>query len=107
MTTLPRNQVPTGEKTNTSLFNKRNLALISLGAFIWSIYFAIQGQYFNDYLLDLSSISPLIISLLVSLVALTGAVVSVFTGSLSDNLKNDFGRRKIFILTGGVTSALC
>ncbi|NHJ47119.1 MAG: MFS transporter [Asgard group archaeon] len=89
-----------------TLFNKRNLSLVALGAFIWSIYFAIQGQYLNDYIAEVTKFTPLIISLLVSLVALTGAATSIFAGSFSDNYKSDFGRRKIFILTGGLTSAL-
>ncbi len=87
-------------------FNKRNILLIALGAFIWSIYLSIQGQYFNDYLLDLTNYSPLIVSLLVSLVALTGAITSIFTGAISDNMQKNFGRRKIFILTGGTASAI-
>lgn len=89
-----------------TLFNKRNLSLISLGAFIWSIFFAIQGQYLNDYIAEVTQFTPLFISLLVSLVALTGATTSILAGSYSDNLRLNFGRRKIFILTGGVTSAL-
>ncbi|RLI72101.1 hypothetical protein DRO91_04565 [Candidatus Heimdallarchaeota archaeon] len=87
-------------------FHARNVALISFGAFIWSIYLAVQGQFLNDYLLDLQQFSPLIISLLVSLVSLTGAIVSVFTSSLSDRLHLAFGRRKLFITIGGSTSAL-
>ncbi|MBK5112914.1 MAG: MFS transporter [Candidatus Heimdallarchaeota archaeon] len=89
-----------------STTTKRNIALISLGAFIWSIFFAIQGQYLNDYLADLSNFSPLIISLMVSLVALTGAIASIIAGSVSDNLRSEFGRRKIFILIGGTSSTL-
>ncbi|MHA1171314.1 MAG: hypothetical protein ACTSQ3_04455, partial [Candidatus Heimdallarchaeota archaeon] len=76
----------------------RNIALISFGAFIWSIFFAIQGQFLNDYIADLTKYTPLIISLMVSLVAITGAIASIIAGSISDNLRLDFGRRKIFIL---------
>jgi len=94
---------PPSEQT---LFHSRNIALISFGAFIWAIYLAVQGQFLNDYLLELRTLSPLLISLLVSLVALTGAVASVFTSSLSDRLQLVFGRRKIFIAIGGSTSAL-
>ena len=50
-----------------STTTKRNIALISLGAFIWSIFFAIQGQFLNDYIADLSNFTPLIISLMVIL----------------------------------------
>ncbi|NHJ39140.1 MAG: MFS transporter [Asgard group archaeon] len=89
-----------------TFFNNRNLSLISLGAFIWSVFFAIQGQYLNDYIAEVTQFTPLFISLLVSLVALTGATTSILAGSYSDNLRLNFGRRKIFILTGGITSAL-
>jgi MFS family permease len=100
------NKLTEGNRSEMTLFNKRNLSLISLGAFIWSIYFAIQGQYLNDYIADITQFTPLFISLLVSLVALTGAVTSILAGSYSDNLRTNFGRRKVFILTGGITSAL-
>ncbi|MBN1330650.1 MAG: MFS transporter [Candidatus Heimdallarchaeota archaeon] len=105
---IKKNYLEESSESQTTLtyLNKRNISLIALGAFIWSIYLSIQGQYFNDYLLDMSNYSPLIVSLLVSLVALTGALVSIFTGAISDNLKKNFGRRKIFILTGGTTSAI-
>ncbi|HUT81141.1 MAG TPA: MFS transporter [Candidatus Bathyarchaeia archaeon] len=103
-----KNQLEETPESQSTLpfLNKRNILLIALGAFIWSIYLSIQGQYFNDYLLDLLNYSPLIVSLLVSLVALTGAIVSIFTGAISDNLQKNFGRRKIFILTGGTSSAI-
>jgi MFS family permease len=100
------NKITEGNRSEMTLFNKRNLSLISLGAFIWSIYFAIQGQYLNDYIADITQFTPLFISLLVSLVALTGAATSILAGSFSDNLRTNFGRRKVFILTGGITSAL-
>ncbi|MGC9780152.1 MAG: MFS transporter [Candidatus Heimdallarchaeota archaeon] len=96
----------TGKRFSMTSYNSRNIALIAFGAFIWSIYFAIQGQFLNDYIADLASYSPLIISLMISLVSLTGAVTSVIAGAVSDNLNSDFGRRKVFILSGGVTSAL-
>ena len=89
-----------------STTTSRNIALISLGAFIWSIFFAIQGQFLNDYIADLTKYTPLIISLMVSLVAITGAIASIIAGSISDNLRLDFGRRKIFILIGGTSSTL-
>jgi len=89
-----------------STTTNRNIALISLGAFIWSIFFAIQGQFLNDYIADLTKYTPLIISLMVSLVAITGAIASIIAGSVSDNLRSDFGRRKIFILIGGTSSTL-
>ena len=89
-----------------STLNSRNIALISFGAFIWSIYLSIQGQYINDYMADLSSYTPLKISLMVSLVALTGAIASIIFGAISDNLRIKFGRRKLFIIIGGFISAL-
>ncbi len=94
------------EMFSMSTTTKRNVALISLGAFIWSIFFAVQGQFLNDYIADLTSYTPLIISLMVSLVAITGAIASIIAGSISDNFKTDFGRRKIFIFIGGTSSAL-
>ncbi|NHK31966.1 MAG: MFS transporter [Asgard group archaeon] len=103
---ITTNKITEGNRSEMTLFNKRNLSLISLGAFIWSIYFAIQGQYLNDYIADISQFTPLFISLLVSLVALTGAATSILAGSFSDNSRVNFGRRKVFILTGGITSAL-
>lgn len=89
-----------------SLGSMRNVILISFGAFIWSIYLSIQGQFLNDYIADMSYYSPLKISLMVSLVAITGAFASIIFGAISDNLRLKFGRRKPFIIIGGVISAL-
>ncbi|NHJ04227.1 MAG: MFS transporter [Candidatus Heimdallarchaeota archaeon] len=87
-------------------YNSRNILLISFAAFIWSIYLSIQGQYLNDYIASSGSYTPLKISLMISLVALTGAIASIVFGAISDNLRIKFGRRKLFIIIGGVTSAL-
>lgn len=89
-----------------NLTTPRNISLIAFGAFIWSIFSLIQGQYLNEYVALLPHYKPLIISLMVSLGAITGAVASVIAGILSDNFQNKFGRRKPFILVGGVISAV-
>ncbi len=93
-------------KLTLSVSTKRNIVLISFGAFIFSIYLSIQGQFLNDHIANLANFTPLVISLMVSLISLTGAVVSIFTGAISDNLRWSFGKRRIFILAGGITSAL-
>lgn len=95
-----------GKRISMSLLNKRNITLISLGAFTWSLFFAIQGQFLNDYIAGFGNYTPLKISLMISIVALTGAVISILAGSLSDNLRISFGRRKVFIILGGALSAL-
>ncbi len=89
-----------------SLGSMRNILLISFGAFIWSIYLSIQGQFLNDYIADMVTYTPLKISLMVSLVAMTGAFASIIFGAISDNLRIKFGRRKPFIIIGGVFSAI-
>ncbi len=100
----------TGDKkknySDGSLGSMRNVILISFGAFIWSIYLSIQGQFLNDYIADMGAYSPLKISLMVSLVAITGAFASIIFGAISDNLRTKIGRRKPFIIIGGVFSAL-
>ena len=93
------------EETNHSFNSLRNIILISCAAFIWSIYLSIQGQFLNDYIADMSNYTPLKISLMISLVALTGAFASIIFGAISDNLRIRFGRRKVFIIIGGVLSA--
>ena len=104
---IPENQEPQRERTKFSLpIDSRNILLISFAAFIWSIYLSIQGQYLNDYMAQMGNYSPLKITLMISLVALTGAIASIVFGAVSDNLRLKFGRRKIFILIGGVSSAL-
>jgi len=95
-----------GKRLSMSLLNKRNITLISAGAFTWSLFFAIQGQFLNDYIAGFGNYTPLKISLMISIVALTGAVISVLAGSISDNLRISFGRRRIFIILGGTLSAL-
>jgi len=89
-----------------SLLNKRNITLISIGAFTWSLFFAIQGQFLNNYIASFGNYTPMKISLMISIVALTGAIISVLAGSLSDNLRISFGRRRVFIILGGTLSAL-
>ncbi|MHA1503682.1 MAG: MFS transporter [Candidatus Heimdallarchaeota archaeon] len=95
-----------GKRLSMSLLNKRNITLISVGAFTWSLFFAIQGQFLNDYIADFGNYTPMKISLMISIVALTGAIISILAGSLSDNLRISFGRRKVFIILGGTLSAL-
>jgi UMF1 family MFS transporter len=89
-----------------SKLNRRNVILISVGAFTWSLFFAIQGQFLNDYIAGFGNYSPLKISLMISIVALTGAIISILAGSLSDNLRTSFGRRRVFIILGGTLSGL-
>jgi MFS family permease len=94
------------ERPFMSYLHTRNISLISFSAFIWSIYLSIQGQFLNDYVATISGYTPLKISLMVSLVALTGALSSIFFGAISDNYHGNLGRRRLFILIGGIVSSL-
>ncbi|MBD3191674.1 MAG: MFS transporter [Candidatus Heimdallarchaeota archaeon] len=89
-----------------NLITPRNISLISFGAFTWAIFSLIQGQFLNEYVATLPNYKPLVISLMVSLGAITGAVASIIAGIMSDNLQSKLGRRKPFIIVGGVISAV-
>ncbi|MFX1536900.1 MAG: MFS transporter, partial [Promethearchaeota archaeon] len=89
-----------------ALINPRNTSMVTFGAATWTIFLAVQGQYLNDYIADLPEYTPLLITLMVSLVAVASAIAGLLAGAISDTLISRFGRRRPFILIGGVISSL-
>ncbi|MEA2070231.1 MAG: MFS transporter [Asgard group archaeon] len=83
----------------------RNRMMIILGAFLWAIYFIVQGQFLHDYLASFTYFQPIYISVLVIVVSISGAIVSILAGAISDHITLPFGKRKPFILVGGFVSA--
>ena len=69
---------------------------------LW-LYPAVAFAVFNLYL----GVQPWLVGLALTLIRVWDAIVDPLVGWLSDNLRSKYGRRRPFILIGGILSGLC
>jgi MFS family permease len=71
-----------------------------------TLFFFFEQNYFNTYLLHVLNVSELAISLMVSLSATMGLVINLVWGIFSDNMRTKYGRRRPFLLFGGIIAGI-
>jgi Na+/melibiose symporter-like transporter len=59
-----------------------------------------EQNYLNTYLDQVLGLTPLFISLMVSLSAIVGLIMNITWGIISDNTRSKYGRRRPFLLFG-------
>jgi len=92
----PRDRVPKGTKLAYSL----GTAVDMWGLWLYpSVAFAV----FNMYL----GVEPWLVGLALTLIRIWDALIDPIVGWLSDNLRTRWGRRRPFILIGGILAGLC
>ncbi len=69
---------------------------------LW-LYPAVAFAVFNMYL----GVQPWLVGLALTLIRIWDALIDPIVGWLSDNLRTKWGRRRPFILIGGILSGLC
>lgn len=74
----------------------------TIDAYLSTAIHTIANQVFNIFL----GMNPVLISLVIFLSRLWDAFTDPFMGSVSDNTRSRFGRRRPFILVGGIGAAL-
>ena len=89
-----------------SKFFRRNLILIGLLAMGDKLFFFFEQNYFNTYLDHVLFLPPLYISIMVSLSATMGLIMMIVWGIFSDNTRTKFGRRRPYLLFGGIVAGL-
>lgn len=75
------------------------LALILLG-FAGQLAWGVENQYFNTFMYDNITPDPRPISWMVAASALTATLTTILMGTLSDQVRSRWGKRKPFILVG-------
>ncbi|GAJ08360.1 unnamed protein product, partial [marine sediment metagenome] len=79
----------------------RNQVLIIGALFAGDQIFGFFEQnYLNTYLDQVLGLTPLFISLMVSLSAVMGLIMNITWGIISDNTRSKYGRRRPFLLFG-------
>ena len=73
------------------------IGLLYMGDYL---FFFFEQNYFNTYLDHVLYLSPLYISVMVSLSATVGLISMPLWGIASDNMRTKFGRRRPFLLFG-------
>jgi len=89
-----------------SNFFRRNLILIGLLAMGDKLFFFFEQNYFNTYLDHVLFLPPLYISIMVSLSATMGLIMMIVWGIFSDNTRTRFGRRRPYLLFGGIVAGI-
>ena len=89
-----------------SNFFRRNLILIGLLAMGDKLFFFFEQNYFNTYLDHVLFLPPLYISIMVSLSATMGLIMMIVWGIFSDNTRTKFGRRRPYLLFGGIVAGI-
>ncbi|MBD3186821.1 MFS transporter [Candidatus Bathyarchaeota archaeon] len=78
------------------------LLAINFGA---AVYWQVENFWINLYWTREINDSAFNVSLMVSISAIVGVLTHIFIGALSDSSKSMFGRRRVFILWGGMLGA--
>jgi len=70
------------------------------------LFFFFEQNYFNTYLDHVLFLPKIYISIMVSLSAAMGLIIMLVWGILSDNTRTKFGRRRPYLLIGGIVAGL-
>ncbi len=70
------------------------------------IFGYLEAEIFNTFLNHVLQLSYLYVTLMVVLSAITGLVAQPFLGTASDNTRSKFGRRRPFLLIGGLIAGV-
>ncbi|MHA1491906.1 MAG: MFS transporter [Promethearchaeota archaeon] len=68
------------------------------------VYGFVESNFFNTYLSHVLGLSEIYVSIMVASSATMGMIFLLIWGIFSDNTRSKFGRRKPYILIGGVVS---
>ncbi|MHA2287819.1 MAG: MFS transporter [Promethearchaeota archaeon] len=89
-----------------SKFLRRQIFLIGLLYMGDYLFFFFEQNYFNTYLDHVLFLPELYISWMVSLSATMGLITMFVWGIISDNTRTKFGRRRPFLLIGGIVAGI-
>ncbi|MFX0048042.1 MAG: MFS transporter [Candidatus Hermodarchaeota archaeon] len=89
-----------------SKFLRRQVILIGLLYMGDYIFFFFEQNFFNTYLNHVLFLPELYISLMVSLSATMGLIIMIVWGIVSDNTRTKFGRRRPYLLVGGIVAGV-
>lgn len=89
-----------------SKFLRRQIFLIGLLYMGDYLFFFFEQNYFNTYLDHVLFLPELYISWMVSLSAIMGLIIMIVWGIISDNTRSKFGRRRPFLLIGGIVAGI-
>ncbi|NVM46846.1 MAG: MFS transporter [Candidatus Lokiarchaeota archaeon] len=89
-----------------SKFFRRNIVLIGFLSMGDKLFFFFEQNYFNTYLDHVLFLPPLYISIMVSLSATMGLIMMIVWGIFSDNTRTKFGRRRPYLLFGGIVAGI-
>lgn len=70
------------------------------------LFFFFEQNFFNTFLFDVLFLPELYITLMVSLSATMGLIIMIVWGVISDNTRTKFGRRKPYLLFGGIVAGI-
>lgn len=89
-----------------SKFLRRQILLIGLLYMGDYLFFFFEQNYFNTYLDHVLFLPELYISWMVSLSATMGLIIMIVWGIISDNTRTKFGRRRPYLLVGGIVAGI-
>ena len=81
---------------------KRNFTSLAILFSITSFYSMTENQWFNSWVAQILGMEQIHVSIMVSVSGVFGAVFFLIWGTISDNLRSKYGRRKPILMTGMV-----
>lgn len=98
---------PSDSQEKTFLFSQVIIiSILGMGATIFGFY---EGSFFNTYIEMVLHEKYIYISIMVSVSAIFGLIFVLVFGTLSDNSRSKYGRRRPYFLFGGIIAgtAMC
>jgi len=87
-------------------FVRKQVFLIGLLYVGDRLFFFFEQNFFNTYLDHVFFLPEIFISIMVSLSATMGLIIMIIWGILSDNTRTKFGRRRPYLLIGGIVAGI-
>lgn len=79
------------------------IALMALGA---SVFGFMESQFLNTYIRHVLRLDPIYVAVMVSSSAIMGLIFLFVWGIISDNTRSKYGRRKLYLLIGGLVCGI-
>ncbi|TFG15794.1 MAG: MFS transporter [Promethearchaeota archaeon] len=93
-------------KNQFSHFLKMQVLLIGLLFTADQFFFFFEQNFFNTYLSHVLFLPEIYIAIMVSLSSVMGLIFCIVWGIYSDNTRSKFGRRRPYLITGGLIAGI-
>lgn len=88
------------------MVSKNELFFLGVLSFTLGMFVVLEAVLYNLFVLDVLKLTYLDVGIMVAVSSAVGTTFFIIWGAISDNIETNFGRRRPFILVGGICGGL-